>query len=63
MEDAERNIDDLVTLFDRARANPDLSALAQNAASEFLAAEAALARANAAEALAFRVMERTQSQE
>ena len=51
------DIDDLVRLFDKSRIDPVAMGAAQNAMAEFLAAEAAMARASAAEAIAFRLVD------
>jgi hypothetical protein len=56
--DDDKGLDELVGLYERAMEHPELTSLVESATSEFLVAEAAMARAAAAEALVFRIMER-----
>ena len=56
MIEDNKGLDELVGLYEPAMERPELTALVESATSEYLVAEAAMARADAAEALAFRVM-------
>jgi hypothetical protein len=58
MVDDDKRLDELVGLYERAMERPELTALVDSAMSEFLVAEGAIARASAAEALAFRMMDK-----
>lgn len=54
----DKGLDELVGLYERAMDRPDLKSLLDSATSEYLVAEAAMARAAAAEALAYRIMDK-----
>ena len=56
--DDDKKLDDLVALYERAMERPELKSLVESATSEFLASEAAMARAAGSEALAFRMIDK-----
>ncbi len=58
-EENKLTMDDLVRLYAEAKEDPAVLSLAQTAISEFLGAEASIARASVAEALAFSVMKQS----
>lgn len=57
-DENDKGLDELVSLYERTMERPELRSLVESATSEYLVAEAAMARAVASEALAYRILEK-----